>query len=104
MIPNKKVLSLIHLAMNSKISDEHRLRLNLTDTTDMWRSVDHAVLPSLSMKYTQKNIKNLYRNNTFETSGTTWGEEFELIHAFYSISDVHDCYSLRNPIHRFINY
>ena len=80
------------------MSDEHRLRLNLTDKTDLWRRVDHAALPSLNIYYTWDNIKNFYQNKKFEILGTTLDEELELIHTTYSISGIHDYYSLRNTI------
>ena len=37
-----------------------------------------------------ENIKNSYKNNKFKISAPTWGDEFELPHGSYSISDIQD--------------
>lgn len=48
----------IHLTMNSKTSDAHRISLNLTDKIDLWRGDDHVTLLSRNPYYTWKNIKS----------------------------------------------
>ena len=74
--------------VNSKASDARRLRFNLTDKMDL-RSVDKRVaLSDLSIYYTWKNVKNLYRNNKFKISGTKWGGEIELLDASYSVPGI----------------
>ena len=42
-------------------------------------------LSSLSIYYTQKNIRKSYKNNKFKISARTWNEEFELPDGSYSI-------------------
>ena len=75
---------------NSKMSDPHRLSLNLTDKTDLrWKDKCIALL-NLSIYYTWKNIKTSYQNNKFKIPAPTWNEEFELPDGSYSISDIQD--------------
>lgn len=54
---------------NSKISDLHRLRLNLIDKMDVRRSDKYVALSELSIFYKWKNIKRLYKSNKFKISG-----------------------------------
>ena len=44
---------------NSKISDLHRLLLNLTDKINLKRSDKYVALSNLSMYYTWKNLKTI---------------------------------------------
>ena len=75
---------------NSKMSDPHRLSLNLMDKTDLrWKDKCIALL-NLSIYYTWKNIKTSYQNNKFKIPAPTWNEEFELPDGSYSISDIQD--------------
>ena len=45
---------------------------------------------NLSIYYTRKNIKSVYKNNKFKISASTWNDEFDLPDGSYSISDIHD--------------
>ena len=65
-------------SQNSKISDPHRLLLQFLDKIILKRSDKYVPLLSISMYYTWKNVKKLYKNNKFKTSVPTWNEEFEL--------------------------
>ena len=51
---------------NSKISDPHRLLLNLSDQINLKRSNKYVALTNLSIYYTWKNIKKSYKNNKFK--------------------------------------
>ena len=75
---------------NTKTSDPHRLLLNLTDRINLKRSDKYVALSNLSIYYTQKNIKNSYKNNKFKISTSTWNEKFELPDGSYSVSDIQD--------------
>ena len=55
---------------SSKISDPHRLLLNLTDKIDLKKKILH-------LSYMVKNKKS-YENNKFVISAPTWNEELEL--------------------------
>ena len=75
---------------NSVTSDPHRLLLKLTDKINLKRSDKYIALSNLSIYYTWKNIKTLYRNNKLKISAPTWNEEFELPDGSYSVSDIQD--------------
>ena len=75
---------------NSKMSDPHRLSLNLTDKTDLRWKDKYIALLNLSIYYKWKNIKTSYQNNKFKIPASTWNEEFELPDGSYSISDIQD--------------
>ena len=53
---------------NSKISDPHRLLLNLTDKTNLKVNDKYVALSNLSMHYPWKNIKKSGKNNKFKIS------------------------------------
>ena len=74
----------------SKTSDLHRLLLNLTDKIELRRKDKYIALSNLSVYYTWKNVKTLYKNNKFKISAPTWNEEFELPNGSYSISDIQE--------------
>ena len=57
---------------NDKISDSHRLLLNLTDKIDLRRKDKCIALSNLSIYYTWKNTKKSYKNNKFKISAPTW--------------------------------
>ena len=63
---------------NSETSDPHRLLLNLTDKTNLRSSDKYVALSNLSINYTWKNIKKLYKNNKFKISAPSWNKELEL--------------------------
>ena len=73
---------------NSKTSDPRRLLLNISDKINLKRSDKYVALSNLTIYYTCKNIKKLYKNNKFKISAPTWNEEFELPHGSYSVSDI----------------
>ena len=56
---------------DSKISDPHKLLLNLSDKINLERSNKYVALSNLSIYYTWKNIKTLYKNNKFKISDST---------------------------------
>ena len=75
---------------NSKTSDPHRLLLNLSDKIILKKSNKYVPLSNLSIYYTWKNIKMLYKNDKFKISAPTWNEEFDLPGGSYSVSDIQD--------------
>ena len=83
---------------STKMSDPHRLLLNLSDKINLKRSDKYVALSNLSIYYTWKNIKKSYKNNKFTISVPTWNEEFELTDGLYSVSDIQDYfkYVLKN--------
>ena len=72
---------------NSKTSDPLRLLLNLSDKKDFKRSDKYVALSNLSIYYTLKKIKKLYKKNQLKISAPTWNGKFELLDSLYHISD-----------------
>ena len=75
---------------NSKTSEPHRFRLDLTDKLDLKDPKKNMALANLSIYYTWKNIKSEYNNNKFKISAPTWNDTFDLPDGSYSISDIQD--------------
>ena len=75
---------------NSKTSEYHVLVLKLADKLDLSRGQKRVALSNLSIDYTWKNIKSLYKNKKFKISAPTWSDEFELPDILCSISDIQD--------------
>ena len=79
---------------NSKIPDPHRLLLNFKDKINIKGSDKNVALSNLSIYYTWKNIRKLYKNNEFKISAPTWNEEFELPDGSYPVSNIQDYFSI----------
>ena len=75
---------------NNKTSEYHVLLLKLVDKLDLRSGQKSIALSNLSIYYTWKNIKSIYKNNKFKISVPTWNDEFELPDGSYSISDIQD--------------
>ena len=75
---------------NSKTSKYNVLLLKLTGKLDPRRGQKTVALSNLSIYYTWKNIKSLYKNNKFKISAPTWNEKFELPDGSYTVSDIPD--------------
>ena len=56
---------------NSKTSEPHKLRLNLTDKLNLKNPNKTMALANLRIYYTWKKIKSAYSNNKFKISATT---------------------------------
>ena len=59
---------------NSKTSEPHRFKLNLTDKLNLKDPKKNMALANLSIYYTWKNIKSEYNNNKFKISAPTWND------------------------------
>ena len=75
---------------NSKTSEPHRFRLDLTDKLDLKDPKKNMALANLRIYYTWKNIKSEYNNNKFKISAPTWNDTFDLPDGSYSIADIQD--------------
>ena len=51
------------ISKSRRASDPHELLLNLTDKINLKRSDKYVALSNLSICYTWKKIKNIYKNN-----------------------------------------
>ena len=75
---------------NSKTSEPHRSKLDLTDKFNLKNPNKNMALANLSICYTWKNIKSEYNSNKFKISELTWNDTFDLPDGSYSISDIQD--------------
>ena len=75
---------------NSKTSEPHRFKLDLTDKLNLKDPKKNMALANLSIYYTWKNIKSEYNNNKFKISAPTWNDTFDLPDGSYSIVDIQD--------------
>ena len=73
---------------NSKTSEPHRFKLDLTDKLNLKEPKKSMALINLSIYCTWKNIKSEYNNNKFKISAPTWNNTFDLPNDFYSIPDI----------------
>ena len=71
---------------NNKTSDTYRLLLNLSDKIIN----KYIALSNLTIYYTWKNIKKLYKNDILKISASTWNEKLKLPDGSYSVSDIQD--------------
>ena len=74
---------------NSKTSESHRFKLDLTYKLDLKDPKKNMTLANLSIYYSWKNIKSKY-SNKFKISVPTWNDTFDLLDGYYSISDIQD--------------
>ena len=63
--------TLIMTSENSKASEPHRFRLDLTDKVYLKDSKKNLALANLSIYYTWKNIKSECNNNKFKIFAPT---------------------------------
>ena len=71
---------------NNKTSDPYRLSLNLSHKIIN----KYIALSNLTIYYTWKNIKKLYKNDILKISASTWNEKLKLPDGSYSVSDIQD--------------
>ena len=75
---------------NSKTSEPHRFKLDLTDKLNFENPNKNMALANLNIYYTWKNIKSTYSNNKFKISAPTWNDTFDLPDGSYSVYDIQD--------------
>ena len=75
---------------NSKTSEPHRFRLDLTDKLNLKDPRKNMALANLSIYYTWKNIKSVHNNSKFKILASTWNDTFDFSDGFYSIADIQD--------------
>ena len=67
---------------NSKISDPHRLLLNLSEKIILKRSDKYVALSILSIYNAWKNVKRSYKNNKFK--------KYQLLRGMKNLDDLTD--------------
>ena len=70
---------------NSKTNEPYRLKYNLIDKLNLQNPNENMALANLSIYYTWKNVKSIYKNNKFKISAPTWNETFDLPDGSYNI-------------------
>ena len=75
---------------NSKISEPHRFKLDLTDKLNLKNPNKNMALSNISIYHTWKNIKTKYNNNKLKISAPTWNDTFDLHDGSYSVADMQD--------------
>ena len=75
---------------NSKTSEPHRFKLDLTDKLNLKNPNKIMSLANLSTYCAWKNIKSEYNNNKFTILAPTWNYFFDLPDGSYSIADIQD--------------
>ena len=75
---------------NSKTSEPYKFKYDLIDKLDLRNPNKNMALANLSIYYTWKNVKSIYKNNKFKISAPTWNETFDLPDGSYNISEIQD--------------
>ena len=75
---------------NSKTSEPHRFKLDLTDKLNLKTPNKNMALANLIIYCTWKNIDSQYNNNKFKFSVSTWNDTFDLTDGSYSIERIQD--------------
>ena len=73
---------------NSKTDKPYRLKYNVIIKLDLKSPNKNMALAYLSIYYTWKNVKSIYKNNKFKISAPTWNETFVLPDGSYNISTI----------------
>ena len=84
---------------NSKTSEPHRFKLDLTDKLNLKNTQKNMALANLSICYTWKNIKSEYNNNKCNISAPTWNDTFDLPDVSYSNADFQDYFEFITKKH-----
>ena len=71
---------------NSKTSEPYRFKFDLIDKLHLRNPNKNMALANLSIYYTWKNVKSIYKNNKFKISTPTWNQTFGLPDGSYNIS------------------
>ena len=75
---------------NSKTNERNRFKYDLIDKLDLKNPNKNMAPANLSIYYTWKNVKSIYKTNKFKISAPTWNETFDLPDGSYNISDIQD--------------
>ena len=75
---------------NSKTNESYRFKYNLIDKLYLRNPNKNMALANLSIYYTWKNVKSIYKNNKFKISAPTWNETFDLPDGLNNTSEIQD--------------
>ena len=82
-------------ALNNKTNESNKLIYQFTDKLNLKNPNKNMALANLSVYYTWENIISEYNNNKFKISAPTWNDEFNLLDASYSVSDIQDYFEYK---------
>ena len=85
---------------NSKASEPHRFKLDLTGKLNLENSKKNMALANLSIYYTWKNIKSEYNNNKFKISVPPWNNT---LYYFEFIINKHETLTKNPPVQTYPN-
>ena len=71
------------------MNEPYKFVLNLSQRLDLSCSDKHVTLQNLSIYYTWKNIRKMYKNK-HKIIAPTWNDEFELPDGSYCVSAIQD--------------
>ena len=77
---------------NSKTNKSHRFKYDLIDKLNLRNPNKNMALANLSIYYTWKNVKSIYKNNKFKISAPTWSQKFDLPDVSCNIPEIQDYY------------
>ena len=72
----------------SKTNELHKFKYDLIDKLDLRNPNKNMALANLSIYYTWKNVKSIYKNNKFKISAPTWSQKFDLPDGSYNILEI----------------
>ena len=75
---------------NCKTNEPNSFKYDLIDKLDLKNPNKNMALANLSIYYTWKNVKSIYKNNKFKISAPAWNETFDLPDGSYNISEIQD--------------
>ena len=75
---------------NSKTNESHRFKYDLIDKLDLKNPNENMALANLSIYYTCKNVKSIYKNNKFKISTPTWSQKLDLPDGLNNIPAIQD--------------
>ena len=75
---------------NSKTSESHRFKLDLTAKLNLTNPKKNMALANLSIYYTRKNIMSEYNYNKSKIAALTSDDTFDLPDGSYSIANIQD--------------
>ena len=96
----KKVETIFMNTESSKSNEAYRLKLHLSDRTDLKNPKKNVVFLYRSILYPWKSIKNVYNKKTFKISASKWSDELSLNyvmdHILLKAFKITLCISLKN--------
>ena len=75
---------------NSKTNEQNRFKDDLINKLDLKNPKKNMALVNLSIYYTWKNVKSIYKNNKYKISAPTWNETFDLPDGLNNILEIQD--------------